>query len=401
MYLVDDSKSILAYNANVLYPGYEVYDREKTYNNGDVVICLKNGHKYTSKSDSNNNYVTATDYWDDNGEVTKQFQYDFWQRETKKYIEGDIVQYKGKAYKSNINDNDWDLTDTYAWTKISDSQLNYEVWDSNKTYNTDDLVVYKKRDNLYYIYKSVIDSNNNEPSKSLAWQEIAPQNAYKAIDTYLNTKITQDSTNNLIMFFEAQAFDSISLLLCNATKVEIRLIDSDGNVIYKDSKDLISGVTDWGDYFSADLQYYANAFFNFGIQFHRYVKVIVSTAKDQTIEVGKVIIGHRYYLGELTYGASGSIDDYSKKKTDKNTGLTYLEQGRYAKEVSGRISLKTENVDKVFGILTAKRAVPTLYLSGAEDKFNRLNVYGFYKDFKINLTNCVLSDLQIRIQGLI
>jgi hypothetical protein len=401
MYLVDDSKAIVNYRTNVMYPDYEAYDYTKTYNNGDVVVCLMDGYKYTSKSDSNNNFVTNTDYWDKGELLTQKHNCAFWCRDTIKYKTDDIVQYNGKTYKSLIDNNTYYPTDTYAWTKISDSVLNYEVWDSSKTYSNGDLVVYKKRNNLYYIYKSLGDSNNNEPSKSLAWFEVGPENAYKSMDIYLNTTITQDSSKNLVMFFEAQAFDSVSLLLVNGTHIKLELIDTNGNVLLTDEKDLIAGVTDWGDYFAADLEYYANGFFTFGLQYHRYVRLEVTTAKHNTIEVGKVVIGHKRYLGELTIGVSGHIDDYSKKNIDKNTGLAYLEQGHYNKEVNGKISLKTDTVDKVFGILTAKRAKPTLYLSGAEDKFNRLNVYGFYKDFNIRVDNCVLSTLTLRIQGLI
>jgi hypothetical protein len=401
MYLVDDKNSILDYNTNIMYPDYEAYDYNKTYNNGDVVVCLRDGYKYTSKVDSNNNFVTDTNSWDKGELLTQKHMYDFWVRDTKTYSIDDIVQYQGKAYKSLINDNTWDISDIYAWQKISDSVLNYEVWDSSKKYNTGDLVVYKKRDNLFYIYKSMADSNSNEPSKSLAWFEIGPENAYKPLDTYLNTTITQDSSKNLIIYFEAQAFDSVSLLLVNATHAKMQIIDSDGNVLLTEEKDLISGVTDWGDYFSADLNYYANSFFSFGLQYHRYIRIEIATIKNSTIELGKVIVGNRFYLGELTYGVSGNIDDYSKKNIDKNTGLVYLSRGRYNKELNGKISLKTETVDKIFGILTSKRATPTLYLSGAEDKFNKLNIYGFYKDFSITMDNYVLSTLNIRIQGLI
>ena len=72
---------------------------------------------------------------------------------------------------------------------------NYKTWDSSKTYDKDDKVIWKN-----HIWTSLVDSNSSEPGVDTNWFDEGATNPYKCLDEYMNTQTIADSSNNLVSF---------------------------------------------------------------------------------------------------------------------------------------------------------------------------------------------------------
>ena len=246
----------------------------------------------------------------------------------------------------------------------------------------------------------MIDSNRNEPSKDLSWEQIGTENAYAALDIYINTTATNDS--DYYYWFRGTRVDYTAILNCNAIEVDVDIyIDNAGDEKHYKKYRADVDISNWGDYFYGDIEVSGVNFFipTAAATYDEKITIKKDSSSNDKLFTGKILVGYAYELGVSVFGATGSIVDYSKIKTDK-LGNIYIEQGNYAKEMHGYVYVETCKIDAVFRALAAVRGEPTLYLSSAEDKFNTMNIYGYYKDFDLIAQNAKLSKCSLRLQGI-
>jgi hypothetical protein len=91
------------------------------------------------------------------------------------------------------------------------------------------------------------------------------------------------------------------------------------------------------------------------------------------------------------------IIDYSRKETDQ-FGVTSVVERAWAKRMTARVVMDTEQIDDIYRTLAQLRATPVLWI-GSEG-FESLSVYGFYKEFSIDLAYPTVSYCSLTIEGL-
>jgi hypothetical protein len=121
------------------------------------------------------------------------------------------------------------------------------------------------------------------------------------------------------------------------------------------------------------------------------------------VEVGEMIWGTFYVLGDdgIEQGANVSIIDYSRKDTDNDTGRTTFTRRAYSKRMSGEFMVDNNKINAVQRILADIRAVPSVYIGSDESDYAPLVVYGFYRDFSIDIAYPTRSLCRIEVEGLI
>lgn len=383
-------------NSSLFYE-IEIYDEDNTYDDGDEVIYLKDGHKYTSKKDGNDDPLDDDDSWDDNGEWDKVYIYDFWEN-GKEYNKLDLVRSGSHGYQSLVSNNTKPLDNTEYWNDLGEDKYYHTIWDSSTSYSTDDIVIYKKDDDFYYLFQSMKDDNDSEPTTNIDWYELTTQNAYKAFDIYLNTHTT--AKDSLSIWLDLTKCNYTALLSLLGEKIRIRAYSSSMEKLDDIEIDLVTNIEGWEDYFYGDLdEFLSSVFEDITYSYTGYLRVDL-TGSQNPILLGKALVGYKKELGATLLGLRGSITDYSTKETD-DYGNIYLKQGAYAIESSGRIMVDNNNLDYLFRKLASLRATPVLWLSGAEDTYKTLNTYGYYKDFSIIFDNNVTSTCDLTIQGII
>ena len=286
-----------------------------------------------------------------------------------------------------ISNNKFNMTSSNA------SVENYPAWDSSANYNKDDKVIYNN-----HIYTSLVDSNsNNEPDSSINWFDDGATNPYKCLDSFMNTQTVADSGQNLIMEFDVTNVNGVALVNLEATKATITAYDANGNEIKSVTKDALTGVTNWGDYFFGEYEY-KNKMLIEGPQLLKgSIKIEI---EGSPVKVGIVLIGYLYNLGITLQGVKSSIDDYSKKETDSN-GNAFLKEGNYADRFEGNVLVDINNFNKIKTRLTKLRGQPFYYTASKEDICRELDVYGFYENFEIDIDNPKKTQCNLTIRGLI
>jgi hypothetical protein len=132
-------------------------------------------------------------------------------------------------------------------------------------------------------------------------------------------------------------------------------------------------------------------------------QITMTLTSGSPVEVGEMVWGTSYVLGEdgTELGASVGIIDYSRKDTDADTGRTTFTRRAFSKRMSGQFMVDNNKINAVQRILADIRAVPSVYIGSQEADYAPLVVFGFYRDFSIDIAYPTKSLCRIEVEGLI
>ena len=277
----------------------------------------------------------------------------------------------------------------------------FPEWDSSTTYNIGDKVIVIS---THRIYESLTDSNTgNDPTTDdgTNWLNIGATNRYKAFDETISDQVV-NTTSITYEFDPGSLVNAIAMFNLDAADVDITVTDPEEGVVYEENVSLIdnSAVTNWWGYFFEPVVR-SSEFVRFDLPNYASATVSVSVNVDigETAKVGQIVIGNQKSLGLTTYGTSIGIQDYSTKDND-NFGNAIITERRFAQLVDYDVKLTTGSVRDVQKTLAGFRATPIVY-SGTEDGAYGDLVYGYYRNFGINISGPAFSDATIEVEGLV
>jgi hypothetical protein len=283
------------------------------------------------------------------------------------------------------------------------AETDYAAWSSGTTYAVGNRVIYVAS-NVHKVYESVQNSNtNHNPTLDTTgtwWTDLGSTNRWKMFDTAVTSQTTKaDSIAISLQAPTGQRVDSISVLNIDAASVHIVVTDAVDGVIYDQTFSLVadSGVTDWYSYLFEPVARLKD-FTVTDLPPYAAPKVdITLTATGETVACGAVVFGLQVNLGATQYGTKVGITDYSTKSTDIYGNFTIVERA-YSKIASFDVIIDSGKVDWVASLLAGYRATPIVYVGS--DDYNSTVVYGFFKDFSVNITSFYKSYCSIEIEGL-
>ena len=126
----------------------------------------------------------------------------------------------------------------------------------------------------------------------------------------------------------------------------------------------------------------------------------VSMTRDNPTDLvscGTLLVGRQFDIGDTEHGVDLGIIDYSRKETDQ-FGVTSVVERAFAKRMTARVVMQTSAIDDVHRTLAAIRATPVLWIGS--ESFESLTVFGFYKEFSIDLAYPTVSYCSLTIEGL-
>ena len=132
-------------------------------------------------------------------------------------------------------------------------------------------------------------------------------------------------------------------------------------------------------------------------------EITVTLTSGGNVAIGELIVGTVYELGtaDLEQGATVGIIDYSRKDTDPDTGATTFVRRAFSKRMSGQFLLNNSQINEVQRILADIRAVPSVFIGSEVEDYSPLIVYGFYRDFSIDIAYPTKSFCRLEVEGLI
>jgi hypothetical protein len=275
----------------------------------------------------------------------------------------------------------------------------YPTYAAGTTYAINAFVVY-----LNKVYQSLQASNTgNTPGTSPTfWQYISVGNKLAMFDSEVSTQTTA-TTSLTTVVAPAVIINSLAYLELQGTQLEVEVRDgAGGTIVYNKTIALDNTIIlDWYMYFFepynpktevilSDVPPYLNA----------RITTTLTGSSGSTVKIGSMIYGTVYKLGTTQYGVSSGIRDYSVKQTDDFGNTTFLQRA-FSRRMEANVFMNNTALAFNQRLLTTLRAVPAVWIGSTEDNFSPITVFGYYRDFNIDISYPTFSLCRIEIEGLI
>jgi hypothetical protein len=282
-------------------------------------------------------------------------------------------------------------------TSSSVPETDYPEWDGVTTYALD---AYCIMTSTHRIYKSLQAANtNNQPDTSPTWwEDTGPTNRWGMFDSKIGT--VTSITGAISVVLTPGRIDSLGLLQLYADSLTVSM-SSAGEEVYSQTINLNYGpsVADWYAYIFTPIKRRSDVVLRDLPPYSDSVLTIIIDGAGSTAACGMVVFGLISYLGGTQYGCTIGITDYSRKDTDE-WGNPILTVRRFAKKLEAQLFLDNIEMDAVVDTLAGLRATPALWI-GADDMYSSLIVYGFYRDFSVQIQYLNSSLCSLQIEGMI
>jgi len=156
-------------------------------------------------------------------------------------------------------------------------------------------------------------------------------------------------------------------------------------------------VDNWYDYFYKDYILLSEAIFE-NIPVYTRTRITVCVVGD-IVKCGIVFAGSSTRIGTTQYGASAGIIDYSKKETDEFGTTTFIKRA-FSKRMNVNLILPSSDLFRVQRILSDIRATPCVWIGSDADIYKSLIMYGYYKDFSLEIPYPEYSYCSLQVEGL-
>jgi len=276
----------------------------------------------------------------------------------------------------------------------------YAAWSAVTSYSKDQKVDYGEG-----YYNSLVNSNlNNIPDVvgSTFWEYIGPDNKHAMFDGQVSTSTTR-ATSPMTVTIAPDIVNSLAMIDLVGSSVTITMTDAGASPpVYTKTIGLDGSIVfDWFTYFFEPFVQLAEVVLT-DLPPYSSGQITMTLSGGGAVSIGELLVGLVYELGEegMEQGASVGIIDYSRKDTDNETGMTTFTRRAYSKRMSGQFLLNNGQLNAVQRILADIRAVPSVFIGSEAADYTPLIVYGFYRDFSIDIAYPTKSFCRIEVEGL-
>lgn len=273
-------------------------------------------------------------------------------------------------------------------------ETDHAAWAAGTNYAAGARVVYAPTHSVYQRVAAGISPGT--PDTDVAnWLRVGPTNRWAMFDRATGSIST--SPGNMTFTLSPGLVRGIALLDVTANSVTVTM-SHDGLEVYRREVSLNTGygVNDWYTYFFSEVVLKRTLVLT-DLPPYGEAEITVTLAGTGATSVGTAIVGSVFELGGTRSGMQFGMLDYSVKSTD-NFGVTTLVERAYAKRMTVPIAIRTPNVDEVGRRLTQIRATPVVWIGTS--RFDQSIVYGFAKDWSIDLAYDQVSFCSLTIEGL-
>jgi hypothetical protein len=254
------------------------------------------------------------------------------------------------------------------------------------------------------IYVSLQNSNTgNTPDTSPTWWiRKSANNEFSMFDEFINTQTT--ATGSLdIELDPGEMFNSMALFnLTGIKEVELEIKDgAGGTTVYGpttfDLDDTI--IVDWYMYFFEPYDLKEQLIVQ-GLPPYTNAVAYVTFTGDAGIAIGNLVVGNIYILGKTQFGASGGIRDYSVKEANQ-FGITTFVERPFSDRLSANVYVENSDLNLVRKVLKDIRAKPSVWIATDEEGYELLTVFGYYRDFNIEIPYPNNSLCRLEVEGIV
>lgn len=231
---------------------------------------------------------------------------------------------------------------------------------------------------------------------SQKWLEIGPSNRYAMFDDQVSTQTFSSSPLEVVL--ETGRINSLALVGLSGSSVTVVAVTGTTE-IYSGTFELDAAIiTDWYQYYYEEATPITEIVIG-GIPPYSQTRVTITVEGVGQVALGNISFGTSYDLGSTEYGATAGITDYSTKDTD-DFGVTSFVRRDFAKRMSAKLMLDNVQLRKVQSVLAELRATPCVWVGTDDETYAPLVVYGFYREFSLEIAYPTKSYCSLDIEGL-
>ena len=288
------------------------------------------------------------------------------------------------------------LTDAML-TSSTAPETDYPAWSSVTAYTVGARVILAA---THRRYEALAASTNVSPSTDpTKWLDLGPTNRWAMFDARVGTATSR--TASLQVGLAPGTIDALALIDTEAESATVTLTVSGVQVYSRSQTFNVGGVAidNWFSWFFEPLSQKTSMLF-LDVPVYAAGQLSVTLTRDNpadSVSCGTLLVGRQLSLGDTEHGADIGIIDYSRKETDQ-FGVTSVVERAFAKRMTAKVVLATDAIDDIHRSLAALRATPVLWIGS--ESFESLTVYGFYKEFSIDIAYPTVSYCSLTIEGL-
>lgn len=274
----------------------------------------------------------------------------------------------------------------------------YPAWSNVTTYSAGQRVHLAS---THRDYQSLLAGNtgNDPATNTTAWADIGPTNRWAVFDGSNSTQ-TEQSTAGYYRLAPVASFDTLALLnTTGLNAARARVTHPTYGSLFDRTIDVASlpAESGWWEWFYGERSAPTVALFE-DIPGLLGSELRIDLTGTTGMAVGVIAWGQARSMGMgVRAGARVGIQDYSRKETNAY-GDTVLVQRAFAKRATFDITIESSKVDESIDFLAAVRAVPCLWIGSAQ--YAATVVYGFFKEFDMNIAYTRVSECSISLEGL-
>lgn len=255
--------------------------------------------------------------------------------------------------------------------------------------------------NSIYVSLSAANTGNAPDTSPTFWLRKSANNTYSMFDEFVNTQTTAASPL-VIELKPGERVNSLAFFnLGGVTDIHIVIKDSPGGTTVLDETYNLDDTTviDWYMYFFEPYDLRTD-FVLQNIPPYPNAVITCTFTSATSVQVGTVVFGNAYQIGKTQYGVTTGIRDYSTKNVN-TFGITTFTQRAFSKRMEANVYINNSDLRFVQKLLQDLRATPTVWIGSDADGYDVLSVYGYYRDFNIEIPYPNNSFCRLEIEGLI
>lgn len=294
---------------------------------------------------------------------------------------------------------------SYDYYTFGGSSVAPTAWSSASGYTVGQRVWRASTHRIYEALGTITAGTTLPPEQGVegvattpTWLQVGPTNKWAMFDGEIAS--ASKSATNLTVKLNTSQINSVAFFGLVGSSITISLKDPTETTTYYTATKNLQGVfvDNWYDYFFSEFRQIDLAVFT-DLPVYYSAKLVI-TITGTNVEIGQAVVGYSYFIGETEYGSSSGIIDYSKKEANTFGNVTFIKRA-FSKRMSAKLWLENTSLDYVQSKLAEVRATPTVWVGTEDTTYNNLVVYGFYKDFTLEVSYATTSSCTLEIEGLI
>lgn len=255
--------------------------------------------------------------------------------------------------------------------------------------------------NSIYVSLQAANTGNAPDTSPTFWLRKSANNTYSMFDEFVNTQTTAASPL-VIELKPGEMINSLAFFnLGGVTDIHIVVKDAPGGTVVLDVTYNLDDTTinDWYMYFFEPYDLRTD-FVLQNIPPYPNAVITCTFTSTTSVQVGTVVFGNAYQIGKTQYGVTTGIRDYSTKNVN-TFGITTFTQRAFSKRMEANVYVNNADLRFVQKLLQDLRATPTVWIGSDAEGYDVLSVYGYYRDFNIEIPYPNNSFCRLEIEGLV